>query len=1622
MRRASSYFWRVLPLIVIVFSFAAILLFGEEANKTPLEALLAGTSRDGASVLSSIEERDLPLALAAAEILKFRAVHGDIPFSPKEADDFHSAVSSRLQNAGTVSLKKTDVCSTPVPERVVELAGQKITIPAHYIAEQPLIILDSAPKDEAGTLLPDLQVFYRSAQPLSKYVFTLDGKPLTPLSVSRETLSYRPPVSLTNILAIGTHTAEVRLWDSAGHEVGKKWSFTVGLKPVPCSSIPTNAAKVGSFSTTIESLFPDSPIKGTLLIKVFESADGKRFFEYSVFDPKRGTREMMTTPSLFSLQKFLRTGAKRDAIRIEPPTQYCFPGTTFTLSVVFSGDDNGKIKSQHWDVIRGAGEILYSCDDPQLTWTVKEDVEIEVSAVVEYMNPDGTSYSIRYTANSFIHVFIISSNIGLIFPNLLLSDTGYESVPFSVPATRQIMDVGPNGYYFRDLVEGQTIPFPSGWEDHGTLTVVRSRLKIIAGDGKVEIENPTAGQAKLLFKKYGYVEYVNDISLTYDYRNQHDSRDLPCSDSALFGVYPYKAVAKFEKTPPGIIRDTSRLFRLKEVDISINGIPGKATTQDGISCPITPPIQLAKSSTYPNTTPLVADSLFPILTRKEANGLSQLPQFENFQTTLAYDDETYVEHGGIPCRAYFIAYSAMNPKRDPIDWDLFTRYARPMSNWFSVEAFPNPASLVTLEMTPPPSEIMEGQEAKIPVTIFPLPGKGTGQITNTGGQINLLDGYETQRLEEFSWTARLLSPTTPKGTPRAGNLEIKFKPDQGTGTYEIGASATLTVKEDETGSIGKVFGTGSTTVLVHPSLKITSPAEGEAFPIGFPIKISTNKDGTNEWKNIQWSISPSSSFPQPTGGPWQFTTNEAKSWTLTAKLQVGNNQEVTSVVTFSTKKVDISISPARKISVLSGPTPVEVGVSVAIDGKQVERPSTTVPWGTDGSTARVLFGWEKVVAESTGNTFTPTIDSFSGRALFSSKGAMTIIASVSVEVIPKSGGRVPIYFFPNVRADLWAFAQPAWAPLNSTLPDGNFPHEAIAPAGRTFNIKDGTISFAGKQYSWNSQTGLNDSIEFPPAMPSSDILPVKVKTIRFVWSSPNNQPSNTFSFVPTFRNPGTAFVKLQSFLEFTEGVEISFEEKNFSITVFDINALVAYQINPNSFNMSIGEIQLFSFQMAPIPTVKNNSNSDFLLLGGVYKLTLDQVKWYNHHSNANSQVEICNEYSFKPSDFGEYKIVCLANYNLSEQTVRSKNAYWPITFDSECNGNVNYPKVEFEFQYNDWTKIYGCSSLPDDSISLLIKLSSPLSLADLVRLNFPLRIHSSSSLPTGYLDCGFKQADYKFDTGSNDIMVVYKPATLRNLGLIPASENDSENEFCSCDNALETPDTSNHTDSDEFDSQMSSMGYTTRGKARDNGNYSLRIAKANSDFVKHAGAQTIWFSAWNSQSEERLIRDQADWFYWSGHGHHKDGHLVTLDKETQPSDVNWNGDLDVAIISGCSILDIKDYRAKSFGTVAYAEWVAAGGDWSPGSLWEQTGPKYLVGNCWAGPSDISGTKEMVRTFLTQVASGKTIPEAWSIASPVTKGPNACVIDCSKEPHEYWYWDETSGSPVWTKIEKGVSGW
>ena len=135
----------------------------------------------------------------------------------------------------------------------------------------------------------------------------------------------------------------------------------------------------------------------------------------------------------------------------------------------------------------------------------------------------------------------------------------------------------------------------------------------------------------------------------------------------------------------------------------------------------------------------------------------------------------------------------------------------------------------------------------------------------------------------------------------------------------------------------------------------------------------------------------------------------------------------------------------------------------------------------------------------------------------------------------------------------------------------------------------------------------------------------------------------------------------------------------------------------------------------------------------------------------------------------------------------------------------------------------------------------------------------------------------------------------------------------------------------------------------------------------------------------------------------------------------WNRDLDCAIIAGCAVLDVRNYRFNSLGLLyrwKHKDWKGA----YPGEIWEDTGVKYLLGYALKAPLDTDGGSVIASAFVANIKSGKDIITSWRDANDRAKGRNACVIDCSKTPHQFWFWDESSGSPIWTKKEKGTVSW
>ncbi len=328
-----------------------------------------------------------------------------------------------------------------------------------------------------------------------------------------------------------------------------------------------------------------------------------------------------------------------------------------------------------------------------------------------------------------------------------------------------------------------------------------------------------------------------------------------------------------------------------------------------------------------------------------------------------------------------------------------------------------------------------------------------------------------------------------------------------------------------------------------------------------------------------------------------------------------------------------------------------------------------------------------------------------------------------------------------------------------------------------------------------------------------------------------------------------------------------------------------------------------------------------------------------------------------------------------------------------------------------------------DYVRVLVTPTPSMTLAEIKeRFGFRLKMYTKHHLPDGYEDANLANADTVFQTQGGGVMITYKAATLIRLGVIPEQEAGRTDYHATCDNTVGSP-RSTLADSEAFNAGMMARGSENWVKAQDNGRYADEIAPANKAFLRYAGSELIWFQLCHAKSEYRQIRQQAKWLYWSGHGHHSNATLAAVDGDIGPAEMLWNSNVDTAIISGCSVLDIKDYRAMNFGLQNWLEWHAAGGAWSPGEQWERTGVKYLLGYAWNAPADTQGAPAIVNAFIANMNAGMPVPEAWMSANDLPLGSNACALDLSGPVKRYLYFnDRSDGTRYVVTKAKSAGGW
>ena len=306
---------------------------------------------------------------------------------------------------------------------------------------------------------------------------------------------------------------------------------------------------------------------------------------------------------------------------------------------------------------------------------------------------------------------------------------------------------------------------------------------------------------------------------------------------------------------------------------------------------------------------------------------------------------------------------------------------------------------------------------------------------------------------------------------------------------------------------------------------------------------------------------------------------------------------------------------------------------------------------------------------------------------------------------------------------------------------------------------------------------------------------------------------------------------------------------------------------------------------------------------------------------------------------------------------------------------------------NAWEELVpGRVVLDDEVLRVKVEIYPKVATLDRCRRMFgnAIVVRTSGTCPDGASIPIGDDAAIDNTSGHTEIRISKTRDRLKSLGLLPQNDNDGVNEMAWLDMGSTDPtQPSNLTDSEAF----SSLNYEFRGKATQDATKTLDSMPPNSvpseSFFKAAGCEVVTAEYCGVKSAKRQIMNQADYFYYSGHGYHL---YKTVFPDFAPELVGgyWNKDLQCVIFSACSILDINDYN-NNF------RWNPQEHNMSPGKTWETVGPSILLGYNYYAPSDNTGAPAQIIASWIQNRSVTNDIEAWMLANRASKKWNACAI-------------------------------
>lgn len=225
---------------------------------------------------------------------------------------------------------------------------------------------------------------------------------------------------------------------------------------------------------------------------------------------------------------------------------------------------------------------------------------------------------------------------------------------------------------------------------------------------------------------------------------------------------------------------------------------------------------------------------------------------------------------------------------------------------------------------------------------------------------------------------------------------------------------------------------------------------------------------------------------------------------------------------------------------------------------------------------------------------------------------------------------------------------------------------------------------------------------------------------------------------------------------------------------------------------------------------------------------------------------------------------------------------------------------------------------------------------------------------------------------------------------------------------------------------MFALGSTQDAKARlpVPPSHPIDMLELTVSFLQSGGCRYIYAGVLGV-TKSGFYKDQADFLYYSGHGHSDVNSFTIGANKFSPShlsrgqwkDPKQGADLDIVIFAGCSLMDVTGTQDPNMGLTAHN-----------GKAWAATGPKYFLGYEGYAPLDNTGLpQQIIERWADEWeftgSFGKPF-EAWKTANDAANRHQAAVLDTTTVPREAWHFIKRLNLFwVWEKVpDSGSTKW